>query len=1290
MEKLRRQQEPQCVPQHLIETSLLEKEEEDRTQSQHIQEETAPSRLDEVALEVECVFEESEDDVESSFNSSHCSLLDNSDLSQTESEADPSSQTADFMDLDAVVSDPDQQVPLLEAPLPQHSSQGSARKRNKSRRREQRWANRRLARGTHLSTKEGSYLRLATINLRVGFLHRLALVQKTILEDKLDVICCTETGLRQKPKLPQGLLYCGKPVKSGETRGIGIIIRKTVPHIDLSSTFEAKELEVAIVGVTLKEGNFAICAAYLPPRDKETMIRKYREMEVLTNNLRSQGWSPIWAGDFNSKIGDDEFGISGNHPRIDAAGRELRRFVRANDFYIANRSPHCMGLWTRTENDSRSVLDYILLDETLAPQIKSVFVDENKERNLFSDHCLVWADLFCSLPVRNSKRTGGSWRIPSKHQLVLFRQFLDDALKAYVENEARDLSVLDEVAKGQVITSEMEQISSAIVNAAERWIGFKCEQDGLGSIPVDVRVADNDYKQATKAYKRALIQNAPQQERTPLWIRVRQCKRLLKEKLIKNAQQEVRRYTTLAQNTKSNTPLWKFRKSLHARDNNRLPKPVRRDEGAGIVADGERVKEIVEDYANKLYGVHEVPGNTYVVRPPPVPRDVEDSLLFDPLTSEVLQSYIQNLKKLKSPGPDRVTNDLIQGGGTTLHAAILKLFNRVLQSRTTPSSWGESEIVMLLKRGDATLLDNYRGIALGNTIGKLFCSIMNDRLVMLLEEHDIFGKIQFGFRKDHRSSDALFILSQTLQHRRAQGLDSYLAFLDLKKAYDLVDRSLLWQRLRKVGLSEDLVLLLKSLYRDTWTRVQFGSTISDPVLVESGVKQGCPLSPTLFNIFISGLVDDLQLSGLGIPIGQERVPALFFADDVVLLAQSAVELDSLLGLAGNFATDQNMVFNGPKSRIVPVTDKHRIPRSWSVQGAPIFEVSEADISEGGEYEYLGILVSSDLYPFSRHEASVLKKMKREGESLLYMFPQALGKVALQDLVWRHVVLSSLTYAAEVQTPSSSFLVEMEALQRDIGRRVLRAHVNPAAPSIAGDLGWLHPKTVFHSRILTFWGRLATMPQDRLVARVFQEFRASSPPSSWFSYSQQLLHDYGLKEEDLSSRGRISLKTFVKKCVKGKAIQEWSAAAQKKSTLRFMVKSHTPRLGKFLDGSASGYWFHRARTDTLMVNSRRFPRGSKVERCCQSCPGKKDSLEHALIHCPMINDLRDLHFPTLSRELGADIYAMSDEERMLVLLGFHSGIRDHTYTTQRKFLLEVIAARGIPFYSTQDTVGPATD
>ena len=108
-------------------------------------------------------------------------------------------------------------------------------------------------------------------------------------------------------------------------------------------------------------------------------------------------------------------------------------------------------------------------------------------------------------------------------------------------------------------------------------------------------------------------------------------------------------------------------------------------------------------------------------------------------------------------------------------------------------------IHMLFKGGDKGLLDNYRGISLTSNVGKLYTRLLGRRLEADVEERNLLGDIQFGFRRDKRTTDAIFILTKIIEQRRKNSKKTALAFLDIKKAYYRVDRQILWKCLDTLG-----------------------------------------------------------------------------------------------------------------------------------------------------------------------------------------------------------------------------------------------------------------------------------------------------------------------------------------------------------------------------------------------------------------------------------------------------------------------------------------------------------
>ena len=165
----------------------------------------------------------------------------------------------------------------------------------------------------------------------------------------------------------------------------------------------------------------------------------------------------------------------------------------------------------------------------------------------------------------------------------------------------------------------------------------------------------------------------------------------------------------------------------------------------------------------------------------------------------------------------------------------------------------------IFKKGDKFKPCNYRPIALLSNLLKLYQAILDDRVSTFLESNNLLADSQHGFRPDRSLLDAHFLLAeaiQTAKHRRGPrgGAKTpkplYLAFLDIRKAFDKVPRELLWRKLHKIGVRGKLLRVIVDMFTDVEGYIKIGDLLSDPFLINSGVIQGSKLGPLLFNIFL--------------------------------------------------------------------------------------------------------------------------------------------------------------------------------------------------------------------------------------------------------------------------------------------------------------------------------------------------------------------------------------------------------------------------------------------------------
>ena len=138
-------------------------------------------------------------------------------------------------------------------------------------------------------------------------------------------------------------------------------------------------------------------------------------------------------------------------------------------------------------------------------------------------------------------------------------------------------------------------------------------------------------------------------------------------------------------------------------------------------------------------------------------------------------------------------------------------------------------------------------------VAKAFAKIINNRLCNYLESENLLHEEQNGFckglREGHSCQDHISSLYFLIKNRKLSRQDTYACFADFKKAFDSVPRDLLWKKLLKSGIN-NIFTSIKALYTNTSSAIKVNNDLSSPIIIHLGVKQGCPLSPTLFNTLL--------------------------------------------------------------------------------------------------------------------------------------------------------------------------------------------------------------------------------------------------------------------------------------------------------------------------------------------------------------------------------------------------------------------------------------------------------
>ena len=163
--------------------------------------------------------------------------------------------------------------------------------------------------------------------------------------------------------------------------------------------------------------------------------------------------------------------------------------------------------------------------------------------------------------------------------------------------------------------------------------------------------------------------------------------------------------------------------------------------------------------------------------------------------------------------------------------------------------WQDAILVPILKKGNLCCCDNLRGIALLQVVGILVAKFVQNRLQQLAERESPAS--QCDFKRGHSCTDMIFLVQQLTKKAIEHNAKQFFIFVDLCKAYVFVPCAALWIALQMLRVPEDVIKLVKSFHENMKARVRVDGELLEEIKVSNGLRQGCTLAPTLFNIYAS-------------------------------------------------------------------------------------------------------------------------------------------------------------------------------------------------------------------------------------------------------------------------------------------------------------------------------------------------------------------------------------------------------------------------------------------------------
>ena len=605
--------------------------------------------------------------------------------------------------------------------------------------------------------------------------------------------------------------------------------------------------------------------------------------------------------------------------------------------------------------------------------------------------------------------------------------------------------------------------------------------------------------------------------------------------------------------------------------------------------------------------------------------DANLPILNDPITLVEIRTCIKKLKNGKSPGNDDIINEYIKNTQDLLCPLYVKLFNKILDSGVFPTEWLTGVIVPLYKnKGEANDTNNYRGITLLSCMGKLFTSVLNDRLKLFSDTNCIITEAQAGFREGYSTLDHMLLLTWIIDLFKWKGRKLFCLFVDYQKAFDTVWREGLWFKLVRANINGKIINVIRSMYYNVKSCVMVEQNVSDSFSCNMGVRQGENLSPLLFAFYVNDLQDYLIEQNCNyLKFNDEFVDVylkllvLMYADDTIILCDSEKNMKQALVALHSYCLNWKLKVNCSKTKIV-IFSRGRVRTNNFM-----FQFGEEEIEVVGDYKYLGMLFNYN--GRSRKGQLALKDNATKamyavvGTSRKYDLP-----IDIQLEMYNSMVMPVMLYGCEVW--GNYAIRELELLQMKFCKYVLYVHRYTSTDIVYGELGIYPVEVMIKCRIMNYWYRLIVGKSTKLchvmylcLLRLYQSGIYLSP---WLTYIRSICIECGLSGVWLSQT--IENPKWFKLAVEQRLKDLWLTTWYRNMSTKNICSSYRvfkegygieDYLVKLCKNNRIYISKLRAGNNKLPIITGRYQEVAREERFCNKCNGGYVGDEyHVLLEC----------------------------------------------------------------------------
>jgi hypothetical protein len=474
------------------------------------------------------------------------------------------------------------------------------------------------------------------------------------------------------------------------------------------------------------------------------------------------------------------------------------------------------------------------------------------------------------------------------------------------------------------------------------------------------------------------------------------------------------------------------------------------------------------------------------------------SFSFSAVYPDEVEKIISGLKNSKSYGFDQIDTYIIKLIKPSITPALTHIVNLSLTTQKFPTNWKKSKIIPLHKKEDQLNPKNYRPVAIIPIFSKILERVVFNQMVEYVTANQLLHPNHHAYRAHHNTTTALIQLYdvwvEAVQHGELAGV----CFLDMSAAFDIVDHSLLLEKLELYGFDENLLNWTSSYLTGRTQAVSIDGSLSRLLHVQHGVPQGSILGPLLYTLFTNELPETVHDHANS---NQDRLPGspwqpfsmgckdcgttACYADDTSYScsdsdpARLSEKLTSQYGVMSDFLINNQLKLNDDKTHLMVMTTSQK--RSKFDQNDAVFLITPSEVIEQSESEkLLGALIHQDM-KWGEHilnnDESLVRSLNTRVGAL-----KKVSKVANfrnRKMIADGIFMSKLVYLIPLWGGCAKGLIKsLQTLQNKAARAVSRMDWHTPTSELLRQCGWMsvHQLSVYHTVIMAYKVMQAKSPK----------------------------------------------------------------------------------------------------------------------------------------------------------------------------------------------------------------------